>query len=185
MTAVARFAHKDHPMIVGDLLLSGPAVPGRTVSIPTVEDMSAAFSSGSAADVPFGLRRKIAIVADNLIVGWSGAYPLASDVIAELKRLSEHQAFTWPTMQRHLGSLDPSIWSDISIAGFVLDRNGAAQFRFARNFHEQTTTQFSMVVLFGSGMQAVYDRLRQLPPFEPVGVSLNPLEQSANCPSAA
>jgi len=43
MTAVARVAIQDCPMLVADLLLSGPPLPDVAASVPTMDDLSAAF----------------------------------------------------------------------------------------------------------------------------------------------
>ena len=87
MTLIARLAINDFPMLVGDLLLSGPSVPDTQDDVPTTENLTAIFPAGSTY-VPRGLRQKIAVVADNLVVGWTGRLITAQEVIAELRRKS-------------------------------------------------------------------------------------------------
>lgn len=93
MTAVARIAIQDCPMLLGDLLLSGPPLPGVTASVPTVDDLSAAFPRGSSI-VPRELCQKVAVLSETFVVGWAGGYDTARAVIGELRRIEMAQRFT-------------------------------------------------------------------------------------------
>lgn len=163
-------------MLVGDLLLSGPPLPGVTAVIPTADDLSTAFPSGSPL-VPRDLGQKIAVVADNLVVGWAGSYDVARDVVSELVRLSAAQPFTNKSLQRHFDSLSPSVWSEIGLVGFVRDGNGVAQ--FGRSYYKLSTQLFGTVGLLGSGLddvEAFLGKFQQLP--ESRDRPTNVLEQS-------
>lgn len=176
MTAVARLAIQDCPMLVADLLLSGPEFPGFTASIPTIEDMAAAFPPGSPR-VPLGLSQKLAVVADNLVVGWAGRYTTAREVVAELVRLSKDKAFTNDSLQQHFDNLGPSVWSEIGLVGFVRDPKGVAQ--FGRSYHNLSTQLFGNVGLLGSGLRDLQTFLQRTPMLPGAdGSSMNPLQES-------
>ncbi|MCH7735944.1 MAG: hypothetical protein IH872_00930 [Chloroflexi bacterium] len=172
-------------MLIGDLLLSGPPLPGVTTVIPTADDLSMAFLSSSPV-VPRDLCQKIAVVGDNLVVGWAGSYDVARDVISELVRLNAARPFTNELLQRHFDSLSPSVWLDpnvqgrqnaIGLVGFVRDGNRVAQ--FGRSNYQLPTQLFGTVGLLGTWWHDVEEFLKkfqQLP--ESRDRPTNALEQS-------
>ena len=103
-----------------------------TASLPTVDDVSAAFPPGSAI-VPRKLCQKIAVVSENLVVGWAGGYDTARAVIGELRRLDVAQRFTNESLQRHLDSLNLSVWAENGDRGTsslpMMDRISVAALR--------------------------------------------------------
>ena len=183
MTAVARIAIQECPMLLADLLLSGPPLPGVTASLPTVDDLSVAFPPGSPI-VPRELCQKIAVVSENLIVGWAGGYDTARAVIGELRRLDVARRFTNESLQRHLDSLDPSVWAEngdpysIALVGFIRDPdNRIAQ--FGRSYFNLDTQLFGKVGLLGSGLddfEKFLQQTQQLP--ESDNIIMNVLQQS-------
>ena len=66
MTVIAGFIAEGSPILMGDLLISGPEAPGRPLHLPTVRDFSAVFPEGSAF-VPISTRQKIALVSNELL----------------------------------------------------------------------------------------------------------------------
>jgi hypothetical protein len=154
-----------------------PPLPGVTASIPTVDDLSAAFPPG-APFVPRALCQKIAVVSDNLIVGWAGGYGTASTVINELRRLDVAQRFTNHSLQRHLDSLDPSVWEEIGLVGFIREPDSRIA-QFGRSYYSLSTELFGKVGLLGSGLDDFEKFLlatRQLP--EADNITMNALQRS-------
>jgi hypothetical protein len=156
MTAVARIAIQECPMLVADLLLSGPPLPGVTASVPTTDDLSAAFPPGSSI-VPRELCQKIAVVSEDLVVGWAGGYDTARAVIGELQRLDAAQHFTNESLQRHLESLNPSVWAEsghpdsMGLVGFIRDPDRRIA-QFGRSYFKLDSQLFGKVGLLGSGL---------------------------------
>ncbi len=183
MTAVARFAVQECPMLLADLLLSGPPLPGVTAKVPTVDDLSAAFPPGSPI-VPRELCQKIAVVSENLVVGWAGGYDTARRVIGDLRQVDADQRFTNETLQRHLDGLDKSTWAEsgdpysIGLVGFIRDPdNRIAQ--FGRSYFKLDTQLFGKVGLLGSGLddfEKFLQPTQELP--EATNVTMNVLQQS-------
>ena len=152
-------------MLVADLLLSGPPLPGVTASVPTTDDLSAAFPFGSSI-VPRELCQKIAVVSEDLVVGWAGGYDTARAVIGELRRLESAQRFTNESLQRHLESLDPSVWAEsghpdsIGLVGFIRDPDRRLA-QFGRSYFKLDTQLFGKVGLLGSGLDDFEKFLQQ------------------------
>ena len=122
MTVVARLNINDFPMLVGDLLLSIEDPSASPSAVPTAGDLSALFPAGSPC-IPCGLRQKLAVVADNLVVGWSGALDVARDVVGELRRRSVSQPFTFTALTQELDGFPTSVWDEIGLVGFLDEPN--------------------------------------------------------------
>jgi hypothetical protein len=139
-------------MLLADLLLSGPPLLAALDPVPTVDDLAVVFRFDSER-VPRGLCQKIAIVSPNLVVGWSGSYDTARDVISELRRRVVAERYTNEALQRDLNNLLPSYdaKNSIGLVGFIRDPdNRIAQ--FGRNYIKLNTKVFGDVGLLGSGL---------------------------------
>ena len=145
MTAVARIAIAEYPMLLADLLLSGPPLSAPLALIPTVDDLSVVFPFNSER-VPHGLCQKIAIVSPNLVVGWSGSYSTARDVISELRRRVVAKRYTDEDLQRDLNSLLPPHEADnsIGLVGFTRDPDNRIAY-WGRNYYRVKTKVFGKV----------------------------------------
>jgi hypothetical protein len=82
MTAVAGLEINNYPLLVGDLLLSGPN-ESTGFSVPTVDDLSTVFPAGSGF-TPSGLSQKITLISEDVMIAWAGNKLAASYVIKEL-----------------------------------------------------------------------------------------------------
>jgi hypothetical protein len=176
MTAVARLAIRNHPTLIGDLLISGDEVPGFSPALPTRKDVSSHFPQG-ADIVPVATGQKIVLVTDQLVVGWAGDCDITRDVICELQRKSAITPFTMASLDQHLDTLSPSVWDEISLVGFIREPKGIAQFQ--RDAKEVDTKLFGTVALIGSGrtdMESFLTSFQQLP--DGMDRKLNELEQS-------
>lgn len=104
MTVVFSFFRNGNPVLVGDLLLSGNE-PTRPAWLPSVGSVANVFPVGSGY-VPIGLVQKIAVLNDNLVVGWSGSMIHARAVIRAISNECAH----W--------SLDPH-YVEVSIKSII------------------------------------------------------------------
>jgi hypothetical protein len=149
MTAVLRFTVQDHPALVGDLLLSVlPAGAMPAPVLPTVIDAHAHVTPASKY-VPASVRQKIALLGDNLVIGWSGGLSNARAVIDEIRQKHLKTPFTMEALDQHLDGLNPAVWSNLGLLGFLRDPKGIAQFQ--RNAKEVSAAHFGTVGLLGSG----------------------------------
>jgi hypothetical protein len=141
-----------------------------------VKDVSAHFPQGSDP-VPRAMCQKIALVTDQLVVGWSGRLGTARDLISELKHKSASAPFTMASLDQHFDAVSPAVWKDIGLLGFIRDSNGVAQFQ--RNAKEVKTMLFGTVGLLGSGrpdIERFLTGVHQLP--DAMERRMNELEQA-------
>jgi len=124
MTAVAALRIAGHPLVLADLLLSGPVQPDGVTILPTVE---VAFRNAPTDyHGPMGLCQKIAIVSDNLVVGWAGNRAAAMDFVGELRLRCQHEYFDAQRLQEFISMQSPSTWREIRFAGFVSYTDGSS-----------------------------------------------------------
>jgi hypothetical protein len=147
MTAVARLEVNGWPLLFADLLISAPAARGSQVSLPGVDVIYHADVVRAAR----GLHQKIAILADNVAIGWAGKYSVASDVIGELKERCEHKAFNAKHVEDYLRGQRRSVWKEISVAGFVLDSCTNKRTTFDCACRSVQSDLFGEIGLLGTG----------------------------------
>ena len=169
MTAVMRLKINNWPIILGDLLTSGPEQPGSRTMIPTTEyvdqeELIQILPRGTG-EVPVGLRQKIAIISDNLVVGWAGSYIAARQVITELYAKSKIEQFTIDSLSDYFGSIGGDIGGQtVNFVGFItdpLDPDGITSFEYG--CETESTTDFGEVGLLGTGSEDLRSLLNQFP----------------------
>jgi|RhiMethySRZTD1v2_1073278.scaffolds.fasta_scaffold01336_19 hypothetical protein len=176
MTIVARLTINDFPLLVGDVLLSAPETPGRTVRVPTVGDITQVFPEGSGF-MPSGLRQKIAVIGDNLVIGWSGSRIAAKTVIQELITRNKHEQFSNDSLMKHLNSLDETSGAQkVGFVGFIKDARGIAQFGF--RYLDLQTASFGRMGLLGTGSGHFEEVIQSLTSFPQPSRPINDLERA-------
>jgi hypothetical protein len=176
MTLVVRLAISDYPLLLGDVLVSGPETAGSSLVVPTVGAMTNVFPEGSGY-VPTDLRQKLAVLGDNLVLGWAGSRIAAKVVTRELLDLNSRRSLTLDSLMRYFDELDSSIWEQgTGFLGFVKDGSGVAQ--FGRCCYEVPTSLFGRVGLLGSGVPYVEAYLHGNPQIPDLPRALNDLQRS-------
>jgi hypothetical protein len=87
MTLISAFKIGVCPVVVGDLLLSGPERLEGETSIPVIGNITRVFPQGSGWSI-VGLRQKVNLIAENCVVAWSDSQLAATIIIKELRMLS-------------------------------------------------------------------------------------------------
>ena len=163
MTAVACMCIEGYPLLVGDLLISGAVAPESLVSLPST---TVQYGLGGG-DGPKSMRQKIAIVADNLAVGWAGEHKVAMDVISELKERCEHERFDEKFVAEFLKRQRQSTWEEIQLAGILTKPIPTlVPFRFLHLFQSPSckiceSPTFGKITLLGNGFDLLNDYLRR------------------------
>ena len=93
---------------------------------------------------------------------------LQLDVIAELKRKSQSQPFSYETLTKHFDSLSKRVWDEIGLVGF-LEESKDRVFHWGWKSREMDTKLFGRVGLLGSGLDDVGKMLLDIPHL-PVGL---------------
>lgn len=158
MTLVASLCSFDHTIMIGDALVSGNPAPGLDVQLPTL-----AYGSNRANDAinngkgPRGLLQKLAILADDFVIGYCGN-DLAA-LRADVKRLKErHSARPFhkgTEILEFLGKPNPSN----TIIGVLSVAKGGHQFTWG-NGDKIPTTEYGTVRMAGTGVKQFYSALR-------------------------
>ena len=165
MTAVLRSFVSNWPIMLGDLLLSGPEQQN-PVHVPTVADITEIFPTGSGW-APAALQQKIAMLADNLVVGWAGNRLAAKILIADLWEKSNAEPCTLASLTDYFNSADPQIWAQgVRLTGFVQEPSRLGQFEYGTVGCPRTvlhTERFGEIVLLGSGAVQLHKLLDGLP----------------------
>src|SRR5436190_16755191 len=118
MTAVARLLVKEQPLLVGDLLLSNRPTPGREIPLPIV---NVTYRETVGDSGPAGLCQKIAILADNIAIGWAGTRQAAQGLLADLKLRCEFQSLNLEEVKDYLRKQPKSVWHDLDLTGFIFE----------------------------------------------------------------
>jgi hypothetical protein len=182
MTLAAALTVNSYPVLIGDLLLSGPELSDGTIHIPTIGNINAVFPEGSGYSIT-GLSQKVCVVNDNLVVGWSGALVAAKLVIAQLIKEGAKRIFAFNDLKSFFErDLDPWCKNNLSMVGFSHDGKGIFSFGFSSPVIP--TTNFGEVRPIGSGTDRFIPMLESFQtPFECPDV--NPLEKAVGTVLAA
>jgi hypothetical protein len=101
MTSIAGFSIEKRPVLIGDLMLSGPELSQRSLSIPTIGDSRNVFPEGSGT-VLTGLIQKVNVLSDNFMIAWAGRAFVARTVIRELNELASREPLNLQKLDQFL-----------------------------------------------------------------------------------
>lgn len=151
MTIVAALSIQQVPMVIGDLLISGPEASGRTVVVPIAGEVTNVFPTGSGWSIT-GLRQKVNIIAPNCALGWAGSQLAASQIVKELIAMAASTPLTTRRIADYFSTLDPAIDAlGVSIVGWVAD--AAAHYRFWHNADNFEAEPIGDISVAGSGAE--------------------------------
>lgn len=160
MTLIATLCIDNYPVLVGDLLLSGPE-RANVMAIPTIGDVRDVFPEGSGWSI-VGLRQKINIIADNCIIAWAGSECAARTVAVELMNMSAKEPLGLDSIASYFLTLDAGIRDQgVSFVGWVKDPKGIAPFGYDCEGFEHPW--LGSVRLAGTGTQALNRLLMNFP----------------------
>lgn len=174
MTVVIGFIIDTNPLLIGDILISSEEIVGKSIDLPLIGDVRNVFPEGSGY-VPTSLRQKLAIISDDLAIGWSGTKIAAKTIINEMIELNKRTPFTKETFEEFINNIDPIIVKQgFSFVGFLNNRETSEILRFRisndKNFKEFRDDN-GCVVLIGSGTDELLNFI------EPTGIKPHPPEE--------
>ena len=150
MTIIATFAVNQYPVLLGDLLISGNEELNSSTNLPIIGDIRKVFPKGSGF-VPTSLRQKIAIVNDNLCLGWSGRSLSAQIIIKELfKEARRKPNWNSDDILSFLSSFDSEHKDKVGIVGYSNDGRGIFPFGYGVGQAYQSP-KHGLVRLSGTG----------------------------------
>jgi hypothetical protein len=151
MTLIAQFAVGEQPILIGDVLLSGPELETQSVGVPTIGDTKGLFPKGTEK-VVLGVRQKVTILsADRLMMAWAGQAFVARRVLSELKDLAQTEGFDASCLRDYFRTFERSKHkSQVQFLGCVRDGNKWLGFEVGDTQQVQTSN-FGKVSLAGTG----------------------------------
>jgi hypothetical protein len=168
MTLIAALTISNLPVLIGDALLSGEE-SGQNLAIPTIGNISDVFPEGSGYTIT-GLRQKINIIDDNLVIGWAGSYIAAKTILSELKRQSNSKKLTRESIHDFFREIyrNPSEWGanqEVAFLGYIADSESIEYFEYSFNDYRICHTNYSRygdVKICGSGKPDMEDLVTKI-----------------------
>src|SRR5450755_1224506 len=151
MTLIAAVYMNRNPAVLGDLIISGPELPGRTARIPAVGDATNVFPAGSEYAI-LGLKQKVVLLADNCVVAWAGTEIVARMTIRQLRVIASQTSLTSAAIGHYLSKLDPIDQRQVTFVGWVHEGDHFEQFWFDASIGESAL--FGRIAAGGSGADA-------------------------------
>jgi len=160
MTLIAGFSVATLPVLIGDLLLSGPEDPNRSVSLPTIGDSLNVFPKGSGFTIT-GLTQKVNILSDRLMVAWAGRRYIAESILRELRERCALAPFTIENLKAFFESFQRSEnRNEVQFAGTMV--NERQSFSFSIGCEVVSHFVFGDIRLGGSGTEDAKEFFRNL-----------------------
>ncbi|HKY27377.1 MAG TPA: hypothetical protein VJM12_05460 [Pyrinomonadaceae bacterium] len=158
MTLVAGFSINKVPVLLGDLLLTGPEVAPRSVYLPTVGD-------SLKVKVPrvtiHGVLQKVAVVNDSLMIAWTGSAYKAQSMIRDIRERITLRSFNIDNLREYLESSEASEEKhDVQFVGTMIE-NGK-MLNFATGGEVVSNDWFGEIRLAGTGAKYATDFLQRM-----------------------
>jgi hypothetical protein len=119
MTLIAQFAINGAPLLIGDVLLSSETKTGLKVNLPLVGDINEVLAkNGLPFEVMF--TQKLNVLADRLVVAWSGPMIQAERALHVLSRISTRPNIKLDDIGRELDAIDKHALDRLQLVGILL-----------------------------------------------------------------
>jgi hypothetical protein len=150
VTLIASFSIDHQPVLIGDLVLSGPEWSGSsTVGIPTIGDSRNIFPEGSGFVIS-GITQKVNILSENLMIAWAGRAFVAKTLLKDLADQIPPEGLTFHGLQEFLDRFRESKEkNDIQLIGCITE--GPAALSFTLGGERFNASSFGEVYLAGTG----------------------------------
>ncbi|MEG4574066.1 hypothetical protein QUA56_15425 [Microcoleus sp. N3A4] len=171
MTLIAAFYINNHPVLIGDVLISCPD-PSQLINIPTHENLKISPPEDLWRGVS-GLRQKVNIISSNLMVAWCGDWCAAHTLLKELKARSDAENFTRNSLNFFFESDEIRDWmgkAEVCFIGYIMDDDGIKEFKHSFNgakINEIKIPTYGNTFIAGSGSNDLIHRLETTVPRQP------------------
>jgi hypothetical protein len=160
MTVIASFGIRRHPVMLGDLLLSGPEPDKQILRVPSIGPVTNVFPNGSGYTLT-GLKQKLAVIHPDLAMAWSGSYVKARFVANELKQLTSNKEFNLDSISRFVEEVrEDSTLQDLSMIVLASDRKAGLVHTGSVRVQGYTTDHYGKVCVGGSGHDDIVSLLK-------------------------
>lgn len=154
MTVITAFNIDGVPVILGDLLTTGPTQnSSAAVALPALGNVQDFF--GDSGWSVTGLRQKVTLISPTCVIAWAGSFIGARLAIAEIKLRSNKGDLSAEEILEYLKS-EPELTSHpASFVGFTIAAGGVYQFKFDAEQFENPS--LGTVFLTGTGAQSIHE----------------------------
>jgi len=155
MTVIASYDHYGCGVVIGDILITGPANISKrrpSTHLPTLGHVS------STSDAPPGLlnpEQKVCIITDYCAIAWAGRLKHARQFIARLARLSRRVEITVEVIGRLFVK-----YSEIKIVGAIYEDERLRTFGF--DCEQISCPTLGQIHAAGSGASVIHEYVRTL-----------------------
>ncbi|MBI3529012.1 MAG: hypothetical protein HY067_13715 [Betaproteobacteria bacterium] len=152
MTVIAAFSVGEHPIVFGDLLITGPSESAdRPVGVPAMREAQD-FFEGSGWAIK-GLSQKVTLISNECVLAWAGSWLGARSAISSLRELAQTTPLSYENIGECLkGNADLGQHS-VSLVGWIRQEDGIQNFGWNAEKFESPT--LSSMMLAGSGSFAL------------------------------
>ena len=165
MTLIAALYINNHPVLIGDVLISCPN-PSQLIDIPTCN-----LKISPLEDLERGileLRQKVNIISSNLMVAWCGDRCAAHTLLKELKARSDAGNFTRNSLKTFFERDEIRDWmgkAEVCFIGYIMDDDGIKQFNYCFNeaeINQKTIPPYGNTFIAGSGSNDLIHLLEEI-----------------------
>ncbi|MEG4024726.1 hypothetical protein [Microcoleus sp. S13C4] len=166
MTLIAAFYINNHPVLIGDVLISCPD-PSERINIPTNETIKESAPEG----LWFGirtLRQKVNVLSSNLMIAWCGDMCAAHTILKEIKDRNDKKEFTQKSLKAFFESDEAIEWMgniEVGFIGYIIDDDGIKQFNYSFNkteINQKTIPPYGNTLIAGSGSNHLIHLLEEI-----------------------
>jgi len=171
VTIISTFSIDEHPVLIGDLMVSGfnDEKNYKPFNTPASEDVNNLVPKILWRMVK-GLKSKVLLINNRLAVGWAGSEIAARTVLTELSGSIDENNFSIKDVYDFIDSIDDLGKQELSLTGVVLEStpDGVAICRFSWDYDKKwglpqySSDVFSTIYGSGSGFEDFVDTLKSI-----------------------
>ena len=166
MTLIAAFYINNHPVLIGDVLISCPD-PSKRINIPTNETLKESAPEDLWLGIP-KLRQKVNVFSSNLMIAWCGDMYAAQTILQEIKARSDAKKFTEKSLKSFFEDDETKEWIaklEVGFIGYIIDDDGIKQFKYSFNgaeINQKTIPPYGNTLIAGSGSNDLIHLLEEV-----------------------
>jgi hypothetical protein len=166
MTLIAAFYINNHPVLIGDVLISC-LDPSERINIPTNETLKESAPENLWLGIP-KLRQKVNVISSNLMIAWCGDMYAAQTILQEIKARSDEEKFTEKSLKSFFENDETKEWIAklvVGFIGYIIDDDCIKQFKYSFNgaeINQKTIPPYGNTLIAGSGSKDLIHLLEEV-----------------------
>jgi hypothetical protein len=157
---VAAVSPFDCPLMLGDILITGPPDPRTRAMLPTIGNCHLVDDRVVDLSRVAWLASKVCVINDSLAVGWAGSYEPAKRIISAMRAFPWSSEVTLQDVQKCLATTDYDDQAAVSLVGLFLHAKGIGE--FGLNATKINLPLFNRSRIIGSGKASFLEMARNI-----------------------